>query len=378
MFNKKYFLPIFLLYTITSSIFLIFFTLSYYKTTKDDIYKKTAHGLRAYASEIEFMLRINGGYEEILNLQNEYEINLFDIKSGRYIIKKFDKPEFKNKFYNDDHYMYYSDDIHSRRRMVELNLDIRTSGPKQSIDALFLRTSVIFVVVLLAIFIIAYFIVRLSYLPLLNQIKTLNNFITDTTHEINTPLSVILMSAEMFDKNPTKYLENIKIAAKTLSHLYSDLSLNLKNEPNHIETLNLKDILEKRIQMFELSATNKGITIISKFEDVKINTDSSKFKKIFDNLLSNAIKYGFKNSDVVVSLDSSTLSVVNHGNVIEKENLSKIYDKFSRFDTQNGGFGIGLSLVKRYCDDLGFEVYCQSANEKTEFSVKFKNKYKKA
>ncbi|SUW88588.1 sensor histidine kinase [Campylobacter hyointestinalis] len=262
--------------------------------------------------------------------------------------------------------------------MVELNLDIRTSGPKQSIDALFLRTSVIFVVVLLAIFIIAYFIVRLSYLPLLNQIKTLNNFITDTTHEINTPLSVILMSTEMFDKNPTKYLENIKIAAKTLSHLYSDLSLNLKNEPNHIETLNLKDILEKRIQIFELSAANKGITIISKFEDVKINTDSSKFKKIFDNLLSNAIKYAFKNSDVVVSLDSSTLSVVNHGNVIEKENLSKIYDKFSRFDTQNGGFGIGLSLVKRYCDDLGFEVYCQSANEKTEFSVKFKNKYKKA
>ena len=98
MLNKKYFLPIFLLYTITSSLFLIFFTLSYYKTTKDDIYKKTAHELRAYASEIEFMLRINGGYEEILNLQNEYEINLFDIKSGRYIIKKFDKPEFKNKF----------------------------------------------------------------------------------------------------------------------------------------------------------------------------------------------------------------------------------------------------------------------------------------
>ncbi|RAZ56780.1 sensor histidine kinase [Campylobacter hyointestinalis] len=372
MLNKKYFLPIFLLYTITSSLFLIFFTLSYYKTEKDDIYKKTAHQIRAYANEIEFMLRANGGYEKILNLQNEYEINLFDIKSNRYIIKQFDKPKFKNKFYNDKHYMYYSDDIHSRKRMVELNLDIRTSSPKKSIDALFLRTSVIFVVVLLAIFIIAYFIVRLSYLPLLNQIKTLNNFITDTTHEINTPLSVILMSAEMFDKNPTKYLENIKIAAKTLSHLYSDLSLNLKNEPNHIETLNLKDILEKRIQMFELSAANKGITIISKFEDVGINTDSSKFKKIFDNLLSNAIKYAFKNSDVVVSLDSSTLSVVNHGNVIEKENLNKIYDKFSRFDTQNGGFGIGLSLVKRYCDDLGFEVYCQSANEKTEFSVKFK------
>ncbi|HDX8140756.1 TPA: hypothetical protein RQJ07_000960, partial [Campylobacter fetus subsp. venerealis] len=259
MSHKKYILPIFLLYTITSMLFLLFFAVSYYKEAKNDIYEKTVKDLRAYANEIEYMLRINGGIGEILDLKSEYDINLYDIRSKRYVLKNFDRPIYNGRYYVDDEFMYYSDDIHTKRRTIELNLELRTQSPHASINRLFVKISMISIIVLLAISVIAYFIVKLSYLPLLNQIKTLNNFITDTTHEINTPLSVILMSVEMFDKNPSKYLENIKIASKTLSNLYNDLALNLKSEPNKIEKLNLKDIFIERAKIFEMSAANKDI-----------------------------------------------------------------------------------------------------------------------
>ncbi|RUT51218.1 sensor histidine kinase [Campylobacter fetus] len=372
MSHKKYILPIFLLYTITSMLFLLFFAVSYYKEAKNDIYEKTVKDLRAYANEIEYMLRINGDIGEILDLKSEYDINLYDIRSKRYVLKNFDRPIYNGRYYVDDEFMYYSDDIHTKRRTIELNLELRTQSPHASINRLFVKISMISIIVLLAISVIAYFIVKLSYLPLLNQIKTLNNFITDTTHEINTPLSVILMSVEMFDKNPSKYLENIKIASKTLSNLYNDLALNLKSEPNKIEKLNLKDIFIERAKIFEMSAANKDIKIILNLEDAEVDSDSFKFKKILDNIISNAIKYSFKNQQVIINLKQDNFCVVNFGSTISKENLNKIYDKFSRFDSQNGGFGIGLSLVKRYCDELEFKVNCVSGDDRTEFCVKFK------
>ncbi|AGZ81704.1 sensor histidine kinase [Campylobacter fetus] len=372
MSHKKYILPIFLLYTITSMFFLLFFAISYYKEAKSDIYEKTVKDLRAYANEIEYMLRINGGIGEILDLKSEYEINLYDIRSKRYVLKNFDRPIYNGRYHVDDKFMYYSDDIHTKRRTIELNLELRTQSPHASVDRLFVKISMISIIVLLAISVIAYFIVKLSYLPLLNQIKTLNNFITDTTHEINTPLSVILMSVEMFDKNPSKYLENIKIASKTLSNLYNDLALNLKSEPNKIEKLKLKDIFIERAKIFEMSAANKDVKIILNLEDAEVDSDSFKFKKILDNIISNAIKYSFKSQQVIINLKQDNFCVVNFGSTISKENLNKIYDKFSRFDSQNGGFGIGLSLVKRYCDELGFKVNCVSGDDKTEFCVKFK------
>ncbi|AII14868.1 two-component system sensor histidine kinase [Campylobacter iguaniorum] len=371
MSHKKYILPIFLLYTITSTMFLVFFAALYYHNAKEDIFKKTAKDMRSFANEIEFMLKVNGGTNEILNLQSEYEINLFDLRAKEFIVKSFDKPKFNDRFYSDENFMYYSSDIHTRRRAINLILDIRTQNPMEQLNELKIKITIISLFVLLFISVIAYFIVKLSYLPLLRQIKTLNNFITDTTHEINTPLSVILMSVEMFEKNPQKYLENIKIASKTLSNLYNDLALNLKSEPNQLKNINVKDVVLESVKIFEMSATNKNIKFNLNLEDIKLNSDQIKLKKIIDNLISNAVKYSFKDKTIDISLNAKNFQITNYGETIKKENLSKIYDKFRRFDTQNGGFGIGLSLVKRYCDELGFDISCQSDSNKTEFSVKF-------
>ena len=219
----------------------------------------------------------------------------------------------------------------------------------------------------------SYFLLRLSYRPLIAQISHLNNFISDTTHEINSPLSVILMSIEIFDRNPQKYLKNIKISAKNLSNLYEDLSLNLQknNDKNILENLNFKDIILAEIEKFSLLAENKNLNFKLVLADIKILSDKRKLNKIIDNLLSNAIKYSYKNSTISIKLNGSFIEIINEGEGIKKENLNKIFEKFSRFDNQNGGFGLGLSLVKRYCEELNYKISAQSENNLTKFSVKF-------
>ena len=147
------------------------------------------------------------------------------------------------------------------------------------------------------------------------------------------------------------------------------MALNLKNNPNNISKFNVQSLLDSRIKLFELSANAKGIEFRINSNSFELNSDMQKLGKIIDNLISNAIKYSSKNSNIIINLDKNYFEIINFGTVISKENLGKIYDKFSRFDTQNGGFGIGLSLVKRYCDELDLDIECQSGNNQTKFKI---------
>lgn len=369
MHSKKYILPIFLLYTLSSMFFLIGFATMYYKEAKSKIVEHHEIHLERFSKELEYLLRLNNNIDNIMKLKSIYQINLYNIKTHRYIYKSFDMPKFKGEFYLANDALYMKENIHSRMRKIELTVELKNQDIADDIDSLFWRVWFVAGVVFVFIGIIAFVLVRLAYLPLLAQIRALNNFITDTTHEINTPLSVILMSSEMFDKNPPKYLDNIKIAAKTLSGIYNDLALNLKNNPNSISKFDVQKLIESRIKLFELSANAKGIEFEISSISFELNSDMQKLGKIIDNLISNAIKYSSKNSKIIINLDKNSFEIINFGTVISKENLDKIYDKFSRFDTQNGGFGIGLSLVKRYCDELGFSIVCQSRDNQTKFTI---------
>ncbi|WP_086229065.1 sensor histidine kinase [Campylobacter devanensis] len=369
MYSKKYILPIFLLYTLSSMIFLIGFATMYYKEAKFDIIKRDKIRLEAFAKELEYILRLNNNIDNIMKLKSFYPINFYNIKTGKYIYKSFDTPKFKGKFYEGLDALYMRENIHAKRRTIELFVELKSEDTIKDINQLFWRVWLIAGAVFVLVGLIAFVLVKLAYLPLLAQIKALNNFITDTTHEINTPLSVILMSSEMFDKNPPKYLENIKIAAKTLSGIYNDLALNLKNNPNVISKFNIQTLLESRIKLFELSANSKGLKFEINSNSFELYSDIQKVGKILDNLISNAIKYSNKNSKIIINLDQNSFEIINFGATISKENIDKIYDKFSRFDTQNGGFGIGLSLVKRYCDELGLSIECESGDNQTKFRV---------
>lgn len=404
---------------ITSVIFVAVFAGVFYQHKKDKLLSASISSLRSEASAISHALR--KGYIDERGGFRDYEAVVFDAKKGEFLTREFEpdfeyifelfksqtpskkaaraghnfdanfsskimrdfqlnlskqdlnatqnpqKPHRLLFFASDEKYIYYFD---GRNGIIVL---LRSDEFAHQLSALKSWLFILCACVALAMCVVAFFIVRMSYAPLLRHIKGLNAFITDTTHEINTPLSVILMSVEMFEKNPPKYLENIRLAARTLSMLYSDLSANLKAVPLSLGECDIKALIEQRVRFFEPLAAKKELSFeLGLPESLTLNTDEYRLSKIIDNLLSNAVKYSNKAEKIYINLDESGISVAQKGVVIPPEKMSKIYDKFTRFDTTNGGFGVGLSLVKNYCCELGYSINCTSNEEQTKFSVSFK------
>lgn len=371
--KKRYYLPVLLVYIITSMVMVCAFCALFYHHKQNELFEQNIFKLRDQARFILHFARSND--ENISQISGFKDYEIFVQKGDKILQKDFDlqinflsengEMHRRSAFLKDEKYVYYS--LWRDDTMVVLRSD-KLAKDLKNIFFMLLSIGTICFVVICAV---SYFIVKMSYKPLLTHIKGLNNFITDTTHEINTPLSVILMSVEMFEKNPQKYLNNIKSASKTLSLLFSDLSANLKVMPLNIENVNISELIKQRISFFELLANKKSLSFELDLESLSLKTDLFRFTKIVDNLISNAIKYSFASEVIFIKLNKESFEVWQKGVVIPPEKIGKIYDKYARFDSTNGGFGIGLSLVKSYCDELKYKISCTSSEEETRFTIKF-------
>lgn len=225
---------------------------------------------------------------------------------------------------------------------------------------------------------VSHFLVKIALKPLESKITMLNSFIKDFTHEINTPLSVILLSIEQLEKQQnidTTKFARMKLAAKTLSQTYSDLIFltfpdTISNEEERIV---MKEAIRERLEYFRLFFERKQIALSVDLQgDSTIVASKSKINKMLDNLISNAIKYNKKGGFVSVNLKGRALSIKDSGYGIDEKNLTKIFERYARFNSDQGGFGIGLSLVKSICKEYHIEISCHSKlGEGSEFVLNF-------
>ena len=204
-----------------------------------------------------------------------------------------------------------------------------------------------------------------------DSIVLLDRFIKDTTHELNTPLSAILANIEMMDtsvmieKNQSK-LNRINIAAKTVSTLYKDLTyLTLEQEkPNENEHIDVQKLIENRAEYFLILAQSKKLRYDFALSPAMIFMDKRKFTRVIDNLISNAIKYNKRGGTVGFELKQGHLTVWDSGIGIKEDKVAFIFDRYSRFNSSEGGFGIGLSIVKKIIDEYGMKIVVTSTYQK--------------
>ena len=238
---------------------------------------------------------------------------------------------------------------------------------------------------LLVIAIVAYALVRLSLRPIKAQIKHLERFIKDTTHEVNTPLSVILMSVQKFDNSELgeankKRLHHIKLSAQSLHQMYQNLIfLNFYQGKNNEQSLQLDSLINERVEYFSTLLAQKNITLDCKLDPAKIYANKDEITIMLDNLLSNAIKYNHKGGTIslllTASQDKATLEVRDSGYGIQKEELERIFERYKRFNDDKGGFGIGLSLVSEIASKYDIDLNVQSEVGKgSAFVLVFRDK----
>ncbi len=207
------------------------------------------------------------------------------------------------------------------------------------------------------------YLAKLFVQPMRDSILLLDRFIKDTTHELNTPLSAILANIEMMDtsvmveKNRTK-LNRITIAAKTVSTLYRDLTfLTLEQEKeDEIERIDLQALIHNRAEYFSVLAHSKRLACELDLQEAYIVADRRKITRVVDNLISNAIKYNKRNGIVGIKVRQGYLEVWDTGIGIEKEKIPLMFDRYKRFNESEGGFGVGLNIVKMIVDAYNIAV----------------------
>ncbi len=224
-------------------------------------------------------------------------------------------------------------------------------GTLQRNIIIFLCVSALFIIL------IALILGKIFIRPMKETIDSLENFIADATHEINTPISTILLNVELSKElNPelgtSEEYRKIKTSAKRLSKIFKDLSfvrLNHQAKQN-LEYIQVDEVLRERIDFFGTLLTNKQLTLKTDIAKKELLIDKEDLVRIIDNLLSNAIKYSTPKEYIYISLHVC-LEVRNKGQIQDKKHIVK---KYHREDKSEGGFGLGLYIIEKICTRYGF------------------------
>jgi len=201
----------------------------------------------------------------------------------------------------------------------------------------------------------AIFISKLAVDPLQEYVTNLQNLSNETLHELNLPISTIKINLQMLEKNLTdekniKRINRIKQASKMLESRYNELDYMIKTQTSlKIEELFFLDELVKQRVEF-LQSIYPHISFKLELEATQIINDKIGLSKIIDNIVDNGVKYSKDSNIIKITLKNNTLSIKDFGCGIDEVKLVQIFDNYYQTDTTTKGFGIGLGMVKRFCD----------------------------
>jgi len=199
--------------------------------------------------------------------------------------------------------------------------------------------------------------------------SNLKTMIDETLHELNTPIATIEANLSMLKKSTTdekslKRLNRIAGASTNLTKLYESIEYDIKENIQLIEkvSFDLKNAIDSAISKFDEIKQEKTITnlVPSRY----IHTDKNGFSKMLDNLISNAIKYNTDHGFVKIYMKENTLYIQDSGIGIDTKNLFIVFDKSYQENPSTEGFGIGLSIVKSFCDQHKIKIKIDTQKDK--------------
>ncbi len=208
--------------------------------------------------------------------------------------------------------------------------------------------------------IVGYFLGRLFLRPVREQIESLDNFISDTTHELNTPISAILMTIQSLKGVEPKKLKRLEASAKRLSVMYSSLTYRLEGNEEPSELLYFASIVEERVEYVKELINSKHLNITLDLEPTQVFLPKTSSYRLIDNLLSNAIKYSDVGDSIFITLKENVLKVRDTGIGIDQKVQADIFKRYYRENDERGGFGIGLNIVLSICKKYKIKLDLES------------------
>ncbi len=208
----------------------------------------------------------------------------------------------------------------------------------------------VFVVAFLCVIGVSVFLGRLFLRPIRNEITRIDHFLKNTTHELNTPMSALVLSLKTLENNQQH--RRIKIAIQRMSFLYRSLSYLVMQDIER-ETpmlLDLKALIIKENTLFSEMIDYHKLEFKSDLVGVEFKAKEQDFISLYSNLLMNAIKYSVMHGYIHIELTHAFLKVKNLGYEIPKDKIAELSVRYARFNSSVLGYGIGLDLVKKVCE----------------------------
>ncbi len=226
----------------------------------------------------------------------------------------------------------------------------------------------IFVLSLLFASIVGYVTVTYCLSAFLKTNHFLDILLKDTLHELNIPLSVIKANLQMIrdnenDPKKQKRLERIALASDDLYALYKEVDYYIKKEIQEVvkEYFILEDLLNRIIE--KQKEMTQDVVIQTENVHVRLYADKHGLGKVVSNLLHNAVKYNRNNRPISIVFDAGILTIRDQGIGMSEAELFLAFDRYYQADTSKEGYGIGLSLVKAYCDECKIPLRIFSKKE---------------
>ncbi|CAA6814008.1 MAG: Unknown protein [uncultured Sulfurovum sp.] len=241
-----------------------------------------------------------------------------------------------------------------------------------------LQTFIWFSLFLATIFIafIGYFLSRLLLKPVKDNFAILSRFMKNSAHELNTPVTALMMSANYLKKEyDQEMVEHMLMSSKMISETYNSIAYLAFNDLD-VEVKEIFDLSEHiyaSIKYFQEIAASKHITINAELNTLTVNMDKNSIQKLINNLLSNAIKYSKNNKTIDITLQDNILKIKDEGLGISNEDQKKIFKRYKRVSNKgSGGFGIGLDIVMGICRANNIKITLDSQiGEGSTFSLLF-------
>lgn len=253
-----------------------------------------------------------------------------------------------------------------------------------------LRLCFILIAALVIFYIICLFLARWAMRPVEKAWQRQQQFIADASHELKTPLTVILANLQILAAHRSEtighqyqWLENTQAEAMHMKKLIEDLLFLAKSDAAgiglSIEHFNLSETLWSCLLPFEPVAFERGVAVQEAIApDIMIDGDAGQFSQLAAILLDNAIKYAGKGGEVTLRLfrqdNKIIFTVHNTGEPIEAEAIRHIFDRFYRTDKARsrsaGGYGLGLAIAKSIVEKHHGKIWAESRQkEGTTFIV---------
>ena len=283
--------------------------------------------------------------------------------------------------------LYFSDYSYSFKSSNTLVL-IDNTLTKQRLQKRLITSLLIFIFLEIIILYVSKVLTNWIIKPAIAALDKQKQFITDASHELKTPLAVILANSEALEQDfDKKWLTNIKSETERMNRLITNL-LNLATLENssgkeNFRINDLSKIIKMSVLTFEGLCFEKKIKLKTNIkENIDFNCDSDEIKQLCTIILDNALKHSIDNGEIAVQLNSDKssiyLSITNKGEPIPQGEEEKIFERFYRVDVSRNRnenrYGLGLAIAKNIVLKHNGLISANSNNGYTTFKIVFKKK----